>query len=58
MAQDIHDTFPVAKQVFEEAEEALGIGLKNIMFNGPQARRELNPSERGGESGRSHYTSI
>lgn len=35
MAKDFFDTFPVAKHVFEEADDLLGRKLSSIVFNGP-----------------------
>ena len=33
MGKDFYDTFPSAKQVFEEADESLGFKLSNLIFN-------------------------
>jgi [acyl-carrier-protein] S-malonyltransferase len=35
MAADLCKDFPVAAKVFQEAEEAIGSGLKKLMFEGP-----------------------
>ena len=35
MAADLCKEFPVASKVFQEAEEAIGTGLKKLMFEGP-----------------------
>lgn len=35
MAADLCKDFPVASKVFQEAEEAIGTGLKKLMFEGP-----------------------
>lgn len=36
MGQDVADEFPVAKRVFEEIDQALGIDLSRIMWDGPE----------------------
>lgn len=36
MGRDLADAFPVAKQVFEEADEVLGAPLSRIMWDGPE----------------------
>ncbi|KAI8927055.1 acyl transferase/acyl hydrolase/lysophospholipase [Entophlyctis helioformis] len=36
MAKDIYKDFSVAKDVIDECDEALGGGLRDIMFDGPQ----------------------
>jgi len=36
MGRDLYDTFEVARQVVDEADEALGGTLKEIMFHGSQ----------------------
>ena len=43
MGQALCDRFPEAEAVFEEAEDALGLGLRGLCFNGPEA--ELNRTE-------------
>ena len=35
MGRDLHDAFPAAKAVFEEANEALGEDLTRLIFEGP-----------------------
>ena len=35
MAKDLFDNFAVAKDIINEADDALGFSLSNIMFNGP-----------------------
>lgn len=35
MGKTLYDNFPVAKKVFEEAEEILGYDIKNLCFEGP-----------------------
>ncbi|WP_417623553.1 ACP S-malonyltransferase [Paremcibacter congregatus] len=36
MGKELHDNMPVAAQVFEEINDALGQNLSGIMFDGPQ----------------------
>ena len=36
MGQDLTESYPVAKALFEEADAALGFSLSEIMFNGPE----------------------
>jgi [acyl-carrier-protein] S-malonyltransferase len=36
MGKDLAQAFPVARRVFEEADEALGFGLSRICFEGPE----------------------
>ncbi len=43
MGKSLVENFPVAKQTFEEAEEALKIKLRSICFDGPES--ELTQSE-------------
>ncbi|HUR92098.1 MAG TPA: ACP S-malonyltransferase [Gemmatimonadaceae bacterium] len=35
MAKDLADAFPIAKQMLQEVDDALGVGLSRIMFDGP-----------------------
>ncbi|MBN1783961.1 MAG: ACP S-malonyltransferase [Alphaproteobacteria bacterium] len=35
MGKDLYDTYPEAKAVFDEVDEALGEKLSNLIFNGP-----------------------
>lgn len=35
MGKDLHDAFPAAKELFEQANTALGYDLADICFNGP-----------------------
>lgn len=35
MGRELYDLYPVAKAVFDEADEALGFSLSDIIFNGP-----------------------
>src|SRR5688572_18525039 len=41
MGKDLADKFPAARQVFEEADEALGFALSDLCFNGPAAELQL-----------------
>jgi [acyl-carrier-protein] S-malonyltransferase len=44
MGRDLYDAFPAARAVFEEADEALGISLSGICFEGPddELRKTIN----------------
>ena len=37
MGKLFHDNFPVAREVFQEVDDALGLALSKIMFEGPEA---------------------
>lgn len=41
MGKELADTFPVARQVFEEADEALGLKLSDICFSGSEEQLKL-----------------
>ena len=41
MGRDLHDRFSAAKAVFQEANEALGFPLSEIIFNGPVETLQL-----------------
>jgi [acyl-carrier-protein] S-malonyltransferase len=41
MGKDLADSFPAAKQVFEQADEALGFALSDLCFNGPADQLQL-----------------
>ena len=41
MGKDLADKFPVARQVFEEADDALGFALSDLCFNGPAQQLQL-----------------
>jgi len=41
MGKDLADTYPVAKQAFEEADEALGYKLSTVCFEGPEDQLRL-----------------
>lgn len=36
MGRDLHDTYPVAKAVFQEANDTLGYSLSDLCFQGPE----------------------
>jgi [acyl-carrier-protein] S-malonyltransferase len=35
MGKDLYDTFPAAREVFDDADAALGVSLSSLCFNGP-----------------------
>jgi len=41
MGKDLADKFPAARQVFEEADDALGFALSDLCFNGPAEQLQL-----------------
>ena len=41
MGKSLADAFPVAKRVFEEADDALGFGLSTLCFEGPEDELRL-----------------
>ncbi len=41
MGKDLADNFPVARQVFEEANDSLGFDLASLCFNGPEEDLKL-----------------
>jgi [acyl-carrier-protein] S-malonyltransferase len=41
MGKDLSDNFPVAQQVFEEADDALGFSLSKLCFEGPAEDLQL-----------------
>ncbi len=41
MGKDLADKFPAARQIFEEADEALGFALSDLCFNGPAEQLQL-----------------
>jgi [acyl-carrier-protein] S-malonyltransferase len=43
MGRELHDEFPIARQTFEEADQALGFSLSQLCFNGPE--EELKQTE-------------
>jgi len=36
MGRELHDEFPVARQAFEGADQALGFWLSQLCFHGPE----------------------
>ena len=41
MGKDLADRFPVARQVFEEADEALSFSISRLCFEGPEEALQL-----------------
>ena len=41
MGKDLAEKFPAARQVFEEADDALGFSLSELCFNGPAEQLQL-----------------
>ena len=41
MGRDLFDKFPVAKQTFKEADDALGFSLSKVCFEGPEEQLKL-----------------
>jgi [acyl-carrier-protein] S-malonyltransferase len=41
MGKELADNYPVARQTFEEADEALGYKLSELCFNGPEDKLKL-----------------
>src|ERR1700758_4203978 len=41
MGRDLSEKFPIAKQTFEEADEALGFSLSKLCFEGPEEQLKL-----------------
>src|SRR5262244_2352548 len=41
MGKDLADRYPVARQTFEEADEALGYKLSQLCFEGPEEQLRL-----------------
>jgi [acyl-carrier-protein] S-malonyltransferase len=41
MGRDLSENFPVARQVFEEADDALGFALSRLCFEGPDTELQL-----------------
>jgi [acyl-carrier-protein] S-malonyltransferase len=41
MGKDLYDRYPVARSTFEEADEALGIRLSQLCFEGPEDQLKL-----------------
>ena len=41
MGKDLYDNFPVAKEVFQEVDDALSINLSRIIFEGEEEELKL-----------------
>ena len=41
MGRELYDAFPVAREVFQEADEALGFSISRLCFNGPEEELRL-----------------
>ena len=41
MGKDLAENFPIARQLFEEANDALGFDLASLCFNGPEEDLKL-----------------
>jgi [acyl-carrier-protein] S-malonyltransferase len=41
MGRELAEAFPVARQVFEEVDDALGQNLRKLMLNGPEAELQM-----------------
>src|SRR5690606_9252156 len=41
MGKELAENFPVARQVFEEANDALGFDIASLCFNGPEEALKL-----------------
>ena len=41
MGRDLYDTFPTARAVFQEADDALGFALSHLIFAGPEDQLKL-----------------
>lgn len=41
MGRDLYDTFPSARAIFEEADDALGFALSKLIFEGPEDQLKL-----------------
>jgi [acyl-carrier-protein] S-malonyltransferase len=41
MGKDLYGQFPAARDVFQQADEALGFSLSNLCFNGPESDLKL-----------------
>ena len=41
MGRDLYDNFPVARALFDEADEALGFALSRLIFEGPEDQLKL-----------------
>ena len=41
MGRDLYDSFPTARAIFEEADDALGFALSKLIFEGPEDQLKL-----------------
>lgn len=41
MGRELFDNFPIARQTFEEADDALGFAISDLCFNGPEEQLKL-----------------
>jgi [acyl-carrier-protein] S-malonyltransferase len=41
MGRELFDNFPIARQTFEEADDALGFAISELCFNGPEEQLKL-----------------
>jgi [acyl-carrier-protein] S-malonyltransferase len=41
MGKDLHDRFPLARDLFSRADEVLGFGLSELCFDGPEEKLKL-----------------
>jgi [acyl-carrier-protein] S-malonyltransferase len=41
MGRDLHDNFPTARALFDEADDALGFSLSKLIFEGPEDQLKL-----------------
>jgi [acyl-carrier-protein] S-malonyltransferase len=41
MGRDLFDRYPIARRAFEEADDALGLALSDLCFNGPEDQLKL-----------------
>src|ERR1700679_2420910 len=41
MGRDLAEKFPIARQTFEEADEALGFAISQLCFEGPEEQLKL-----------------
>ncbi|HYK20643.1 MAG TPA: acyltransferase domain-containing protein, partial [Pyrinomonadaceae bacterium] len=41
MGKELAENFPVARQVFEEADDALGLSISRLCFEGPAEELQL-----------------
>jgi [acyl-carrier-protein] S-malonyltransferase len=42
MGKDLSEKYPIARQTFEEADDALGYKLSQLCFEGPEDQLRLN----------------